>query len=446
MKSFIEMFRVNGRNYIVTFALVCTLFFLWGFCNGLIDILNKHFQSALHISKTESGWVQCANFSGYLVMAIPAGLLARRFGYKGGILTGLVIIAAGALWFMPATRIGTFPAFLAGLFILAQGLAILETIANPYATVLGPPQFGATRINIAQVCNAAGTFLAPLVGSTFILSATGESSSSNATLYIPYLGIAGMVAILAALFFFSELPDLQAEEEAKTAAAFAVGAPKTKPLWQRWHFTMAVVAQFFYVAAQIGIWSYFVNYLTSPDMPSFGPGLAHYFPSNMVFAKEGVYRFTEQGGGILLSLGGFGLFIAGRVIGSALVRVLGGHFALALFGLINTVMMILIVLRLGWISVIALFASFFFMSIMYPTIFALGIRGLGESTKFASSLIVMSIAGGAVMPFVMGYLADVSGSMSTGFIMPLFCFAVVMVYAALWPALERMDAGHEVAD
>jgi FHS family L-fucose permease-like MFS transporter len=446
MKSFLDMFRLNGRSYLVTFTLVCTLFFLWGFCNGLIDILNKHFQSSLNISKAESGWVQCANFSGYLVMAIPAGLLARRFGYKGGILIGLLIIAAGALWFMPATRIGTFPAFLTGLFILAQGLAILETIANPYATVLGPPQFGATRINIAQVCNAVGTFIAPLVGSTFILSATGEASSSNATLYIPYLGIAGMVAVLAVLFFFSELPDLRAEEESPAAASAQVATAGTKPLWQRWHFTLAVVAQFFYVAAQIGIWSYFVNYITSPEMPGFGKGLADYFPSNMIFQKDGIYHFTEQGGGILLSLGGFGLFTLGRISGSALVRIMGGHLALSLFGVINTIMMILIVLKLGWVSVGALFASFFFMSIMYPTIFALGIRGLGDATKLASSLIVMSIAGGALMPFLMGYLADVSGSMSIGFLMPLGCFAFVMVYAMAWPSLERLDSGHEVAD
>ncbi|MEJ0000089.1 MAG: L-fucose:H+ symporter permease [Verrucomicrobiota bacterium] len=447
MKSFLELFRgPGGRSYAFPFALVCTLFFLWGFCNGLIDILNKHFQSALNISKAESAWVQCANFSGYLVMAIPAGILARRYGYKGGILIGLAIIAAGALWFLPATRIGTFPAFLGGLFILAQGLAILETIANPYATVLGPPRFGAARINLAQVCNAVGTFLGPLIGSQFVLSATGTASSSNATLYIPYLGIAGLVVVLTVCFVFAELPDIAAEEEAPAGAPSAAGPARVKPLWRRWHFTLAVVAQFLYVAAQIGVWSSYVNYLTSGETPGFGAGFAAWFPANMIYAEGAQFHFTEQGAGILLSLGGFGLFILGRLAGSALLRVLSAHVALALFGVVNTVLMVLIVARLGWVSVGALFLSSFFMSIMYPTIFALGIRGLGEATKLASSLIVMAIAGGAVMPIVMGWLADVSHSMSIGFLMPLGCFAFVTVYAAAWPALERHDSGHEVAD
>src|SRR5271168_3825544 len=164
MKNFLNMFRTaEGKNYAITFALVSTLFFLWGFCNGMIDVLNKHFQNSLHISKAASGFVQFANFIGYFVMAIPSGLLARRFGYKGGILIGLTLIATGALWFIPATWIGTFTAFLAGLFILAAGLAVLETIANPYTTVLGPEEMGATRINLAQTCNALGTFFGPLV-------------------------------------------------------------------------------------------------------------------------------------------------------------------------------------------------------------------------------------------------------------------------------------------
>jgi FHS family L-fucose permease-like MFS transporter len=209
---------------------------------------------------------------------------------------------------------------------------------------------------------------------------------------------------------------------------------------------LAVVAQFFYVAAQIGIWSYFVNYIASPEMPDLTKSMTGFFPSNMVFEKNDAYRFTEQGAGILLSIGGFGLFTLGRLCGSAVLRVLSAHTTLTVFGLINTIMMILIVMKLGWISVIALFLCFFFMSIMYPTIFALGIRGLGDYTKLASSLIVMSIAGGALMPFVMGYLADISNSMSIGFVMPLFCFAFVTVYAAIWPWLERLDTGHDVAD
>lgn len=430
----------DGKSHFVTFSLVCTLFLLWGFCNGMIDILNKHFQDSLHINKMESALVQFANYMGYFFMAIPSGLLARRFGYKGGILIGLALIALGAFWFIPATQIDTYWAFLTGLFVLATGLTLLETIANPYTTVLGSPQMGATRINLAQTCNAVGWILGPLVGGQFVLSATGEANTSNSTLYIPYLGIGLVVVILVVLFARSELPDLQAEEEpgeTKTASE--------KPLFQRWHFLLAVLAQFLYVSAQTGIFSYFVNYVTSPDMPSLSQDLAQLLPANMTTLHETVYRITDRGASVLLSFGGFGLFLIGRFIGSLLLRVTPAHSTLAFFALADAVMMVLVVLPLGWISVTALFLSFFFMSIMYPTIFALGIRGLGEHTKLGSSLIVMAIVGGAVMPLFMGWLAD-NFSMRVGFLMPLICFAYITGYAIFWPLLEKKDTGHAVAD
>ncbi len=446
MKNLVNMFRVNGRSYAITFALVSTLFFLWGFCNGMIDVLNKHFQNSLHISKAESAWVQCANFLGYFFMAIPSGLLAKRFGYKGGILIGLVLIAAGAFWFIPATGIGTFAAFLAGLFVLATGLTILETIANPYATVLGPPEMGATRINMAQTCNALGTLVGPLIAGTFILSSTGEANTSNSTLFIPYLFIAALVIVLIVLFWKANIPDLQAEDEARVAAESGQAALASKPLLARWHFTLAVVAQFFYVAAQIGVWGYFINYVTSADMPILSERLAKLFPAGWTFLDQsGVgYHITDLGGSKAFA-GGILCFLAGRFVGSMVLSVCSAHRTLAVFGLINSIMMVLIIMHLGWISVFALFASCFFMSIMYPTIFALGIRGLGEHTKLGSSLIVMAIVGGAFMPFAMGWLAD-TYSMRIGFIMPLICFLYVMFYAAFWPALERLDAGRDVAD
>jgi FHS family L-fucose permease-like MFS transporter len=208
MKSFLEMFRINGKSYAITFTLVSTLFFLWGFCNGMIDVLNKHFQNSLHISKAESGFVQFANFIGYFVMAIPSGLLAKRFGYKGGILIGLALIASGAFLFIPATWIGTFAAFLICLFILATGLTLLETIANPYTTVLGPPTSGPARINMAQTSNAVGTLIGPIIAGHFILSSTGIANASNGTLFIPYLFIAGVVAVLLVLFWTADIPDL----------------------------------------------------------------------------------------------------------------------------------------------------------------------------------------------------------------------------------------------
>ena len=448
MKSALGMFRVNGKNYLVTFLLVSTLFFLWGFCNGMIDVLNKHFQNSLHVSKTQSAWVQCVTFGGYFFMAIPSGILAKRFGYKGGILIGLGLIAAGAFWFIPATGIGTFAAFLSGLFVLAMGLTILETIANPYTTVLGSPEMGAARINMAQTCNALGTLIGPIIAGSFVLSSTGEANTSNSTLYIPYLFVGGLVVVLFVLFWIAQIPDLQAEDDAHVPVGTQVTAraPGSKPLFARWHFTLAIGAQFFYVAAQIGVWGYFINYITSADMPILSESLAKSLPAGWTFADPtgAGYHVTDLGGSKAFA-GGIFCFLAGRIFGSAILSFCSAHLTLAAFGLINSVMMILIVLHLGWISVFALFASCFFMSIMYPTIFALGIRGLGEHTKLGSSFIVMAIVGGAVMPFLMGWLAD-TYSMRIGFVMPLICFLYVMFYAAFWPALERIDTGHEVAD
>ena len=459
MKSFLEMFRVNGRNYALTFALVSTLFFLWGFCNGMIDVLNKHFQNSLHISKAASSFVQFANFIGYFVMAIPSGLLAKRFGYKGGILIGLALIASGAFFFIPATWIGTFAAFLTCLFILATGLTLLETIANPYTTVLGPPVSGPARINLAQTCNALGTLIGPIIAGFFILSSTGEANTSNSTLFIPYLFIAAVVVVLVVLFWKANIPDLQGEDDAVVIASGQ--ATSSKPLLARWHFTLAVGAQFFYVAAQIGVWGYFINYVTSPDMPNLPDWMVKIFPSGWTYfgyphmndatghvvaitTAPQAWHVTDFGASWAFS-GGILCFLVGRLTGSILLSFCSAHLTLAIYGLINSVLMALIIFHVGWASVAALFLSCFFMSIMYPTIFALGIRGLGAHTKFGSSLIVMAIVGGAILPFIMGKIADLYG-MRMSFSMPLFCFAYVMVYAAIWPALERLDTGHDVAD
>ena len=181
MKKLTDIFRTaDGKNYLVTFVLVTSLFLLWGFCNGMIDILNKHFQDSLHINKEQSGLVQFANYLAYFLMAIPAGLIARKFGYKGGILVGLVLIASGAFWFIHAVSIGTYSSFLLGLFVIAAGMTCLETIANPYTTVLGPPESGATRINIAQTFNGVGWILGPIVGGYFVFGGSGGGSSDAA--------------------------------------------------------------------------------------------------------------------------------------------------------------------------------------------------------------------------------------------------------------------------
>ncbi|MEI7946089.1 MAG: L-fucose:H+ symporter permease [bacterium] len=409
----------NGKNLFVTFALVTMLFLLWGFCNGMIDILNKHFQNTLHISKAQSGLVQFANYIGYFLMAIPAGLLAKRFGYKGGILIGLVLIAIGAFWFVPATKIGTYWAFLTGLFILATGMTCLETIANPYATVLGPPESGATRINLAQTFNGVGWILGPIVGGHFVFGKTAEgAAASNEGLYIPYMGVAIAVTILIIVFAFAYLPDLHNEEEVKAEAA----GKAVKPLWQRYHFVLGVLAQFFYVAAQTGIFSFFINYIV-----------------------ENVQGMTDATAKNWLGIGGFGLFMGGRACGSFVVGLMKPQKALTLYASICFVLCLIAMAGFGMVGVVALFGTFFFMSIMFPTIFALGIRGLGEHTKLASSLIVMAIVGGAIAPPFMGWIADIC-SMKIGFIVPTVCFVFIAAYGMFWKRLENGDANSDGTD
>ena len=399
----------GGKNLLVTFILVTTLFLLWGFCNGMLDILNKHFQTTVHINKFQSGFVQTANYLAYFLLAIPAGLLARKFGYKGGIIIGLVLIASGAFWFVPATRIGTYWAFLTGVFVVGAGMACLETIANPYSTVLGPAESSATRINLAQTCNGLGWILGPVVGGHFVFSRV-SSGNANGSLYVPYLGTCVVVAVLIGIFALAYVPDLHAEEEVQVEAQ---GKTK-KPLWQRWHFILGVLAQFLYVAAQAGIFSFFINYVL-----------------------ENTNGVTARQASSWLGIFGFGLFLVGRLSGSAVVSVIRPDWALASYAALN-VMLCGLVMVGGKVGLYALFGTFFFMSIMFPTIFALGIRGLGEHTKLGSSLIVMSIVGGAIAPPLMGHIADVS-SMRLGFVIPLACFGFIALYGACWRVLEGRD-------
>src|ERR1700733_1014937 len=204
----------DGQNVLFTFLLLILLFVLWGFCNGMIDVMDKHFQEVLHLSLSQSAWVQFAHYLGYFLMALPAGWLAAKLGYKGGIIAGLLLVAVGGFWFIPATHIGSFWAFLLGVCIIAAGLTFLETIANPYATVLGPEEYGATRINLAQSCNGIGWIFGPIAGGMFFYSknAAGVSTGSE-TLYIPYAAVAVVVIILAVIFYLGPVPDIKVEDD-----------------------------------------------------------------------------------------------------------------------------------------------------------------------------------------------------------------------------------------
>ncbi len=439
----------DGKNLAVTFALVSSLFLLWGVCNGMIDVMDKHFQEELHLSKSQSAWVQFAHYLGYFLMSLPAGWLATRLGYKKGIIAGLLIVSVGGFWFLPATWINgmvrtgqvsetvAFVAFLVGVCVIATGLTFLETIANPYTTVLGDRRYAPARINLAQSCNGVGWIFGPILGGLFFYSkdAMGRSTGSQ-TLYIPYVTVAVVVLVLAAAFYLAEIPEIKTKDEYHMDDA-RPGA--THSIWRHPHFVMAVAAQFFYVAAQAGIFSFFINYMTSevPPIPASIAGngwLQGWFATS----QAGLISITDKGAANLASLG-FVCFLIGRFTGAGLVKKFSAHRVLATYGALNVLITMLVFFKLGWLSVACVFLSYFFMSIMFPTIFALGIFGLGARAKQASAFIVMAIMGGAILPKLMGHIADVY-DMSRGFIMPAACFTIVAAYGLLWPRLSGADS------
>ncbi len=438
----ITLFRTaDGQSHAGTFLLVCGIFVCTGLCNGMIDSLNKHFQNSFEVSRGASAFVQFFWYLAYFALALPSGWYARRFGYRSGIVTGLGLVMVGALIVYPATLVNTFAAFLAILFLIASGLTFLETIANPYATVLGPPEYGVARINFAQSCNAIGWILGPYVVGWFVLSGTAEANTSNESLHLPYLVVAAMVGMLACAFCVAPVPDIQPPAEAKTDSS---DPARSHPLFHEWHFTLAIVSQFLYCAGQTGIFSFFINFVKD-YMPAIPPAVVEAMPPGMCYAKNGLWHVTDKGSAALLSFGGFTLFMVGRFAGSAILRFARPHITLGIYGLVNTVLMATVIFATGWLPIFALLLSFFFMSIMYPTNFALGIRGLGERTKLASSFMVMAILGGAVAPLFMGRLADWF-SMRVGFLMPLVCFIAVTAYGFFWKALFSQDMASNTAD
>ena len=454
----------DGRNVMLTFILVSSLFLLWGFLNGMIDVMDKHFQNELGLNKAQSAWVQFAHYLGYFLMSIPAGWLASKLGYKGGIIVGLLIVAVGGFWFLPATYINSlvhqgsvssstaFVAFLVGVCAIATGLTFLETIANPYTTVLGDPRYAATRINLAQSCNGVGWILGPIVGSLFFYGkdAAGRSTGSE-TLYIPYVTSAIGVIILAVIFYFSPVPDIRAHDDYHLDDS-TPGVSRS--IWTHPHFVFAVAAQFFYVAAQAGIFSFFINYMVSetPAIPaSWNEGLTSFgaragFLQNWLggwihTTGSGALGLTDKGASNLASLGLI-CFLVGRFTGAGILRRFSAHKVVGLYGAMNVLMTFIVFLKIGWISVACVFLSYFFMSIMFPTIFALGIFGLGARAKKASAFIVMAIMGGAILPKLMGAVAD-RYDMSRGFAVPMLCFAFVAWYGYWWPRLSHAESLHE---
>lgn len=670
------MFVVDGKNVLFTFCLVSSLFLIWGLLNGMIDVMDKHFQNELNLTLGQSAWVQFAHWIGYFLMSLPAGWLATRLGYRGGILTGLLMVAAGGFWFIPATSIVKFWAFLLGVCVIAAGLAFLETVANPYTTVLGSKRYGAARINIAQSCNGVGWLLGPFIGGLFFY---GE----HPKLWIPYATVAVVVLLLACVFTIAPMPDVKAKDDynidesenggdgsnkqsirkvnrglsyllllglvtaltgvfgmiswlilnslnvGPRLVGFASKLPRpawlpvtadsallitivlggcalilvgaiwlvavTKRLthhsvWSHEHFTGGVLAQFSYMAAQASIFGFVINYMVAepPSLPSswleagqstwvsfearttlaksdfknvqalteklsapadpvseflasrlsestkvtlaqyqaraasesaarvaiqqdlkgiinpkdkdkgkeplYTPErfskvalsdktkevlaqvlaaraaceqargdkakeklaeeavkrseprlnrllLADAYPNELAF-QDGVVSITDRTAAnlvIILSA----CFLLGRVTGSWLLRRVSAHKLVGLYGLLNILFSLLVFCKIGWLSVASVFVIYFFMSIMFPTIFALGIFGLGKRAKGASAFIVMAIAGGALLPKLMGAISE-HYDVSKGFIVPLVAFIGVAAYGYLWPKLSRAESLHGV--
>jgi len=402
----------SKNKFLFAFVLVTSLFFLWAFLHNTNPILIPHLKKACQLSDTQSSFIDLAVYFGYFLVAIPAGLVMHKYGYKRGIIIGLCLYAAGALLFIPSASARSFALFLAALFILAAGATFLETVANPYISILGPKETSEQRLNFAQSFNGVGAFVAPIIGGKFILSGVEHTKeelnqmAANGTLdvylqseadtvKIPYLIIAAVVALVTIGFLFTKLPEVKESDAADTHTGFSLRVLRHP------HVMWAVIAQFFYVGAQVGVGSFFIRY--SKEVMDLGEKPASYLWGSIAMVG----------------------FMVGRFAGTFLMKFIKAQKLLLLYALINILLLVIALNTSGKVSVYAVITVPFFMSIMFPTIFALGIKELGEETKMASSLLVMSIVGGALAPLAMGLISDYTGSMQKAYIIPLLCFIAV---------------------
>lgn len=415
-----SLFIKNGVNYFGPFVAITVLFFLWGIAHGMLDTLDKNFQLMLHLEKWQSSFIQFSLYGAYFGMAIPAGLFMKKHGYKKGIIFGLILFASGALIAAGTAPLQSFILFLICLLIIGAGLATLETAANPYTTKLGPPETAERRINFSQSFNGLAWVIGPLIALYIYGNENHTEGKKMISIILPF-AIIGLVVLLVALIFTRlRLPEITEEDENMAHGAIVPtsepgdvitdvtdpGYISKKPLWKNKHFKLGIAAQACYVAAQTGVFSFLINFVTDHDMnPHFDVKDAPYFLSF-----------------------GFLLFMIGRISGSALMKYFKPTRMLALYSLIVCLLLPVVSLEFGWTSLVALYGVFFFMSLMFPTIFALAIRSLGNHTKEGASFLVMAVAGGAVFPPLMGAVADAYG-MSLGFLVPIPLFAFILYYA-----------------
>ncbi|MBE6276127.1 MAG: sugar MFS transporter [Bacteroides sp.] len=383
------------KEYVVPFILVTSLFFMWGFARAILDVLNKHFQEVMGISLAHSAMIQVMFYLGYFIMAIPAGLFIARNGYRKGVVFGLLLFGIGSLMFIPGEYYMSFNFFLFSLFVIACGLVFLETAANPYMTELGDRETAASRLNLAQSFNGLGCACAPLLVGLIVFS-----DNQDAGLSFPYM-IMGVVVLAVALMFSKiHLPEIVHEDDAMQTDT---GTGK-KGIWSHKLFVFGVLTLFCYEIAEISINSFFINYVVDDGW------------------------MNARDAAAVLSFGGLGLFMCGRFAGSWIMRYIRAEKVLFVCAVGTVVTTALVVLGLGVVSLISLILIYVFEAIMFPTIFAISLRGLGNYTKRASSYLMMTPIGGAVGPLMMGYVADQT-TMSMSFIVPLISYAVVLLYA-----------------
>jgi FHS family L-fucose permease-like MFS transporter len=396
------------KGYLFPFILVTSLFFFWGFVHNLDPILIPHLRKAFTLNYLQSSLVDFSVFIAYFVMALPAGFVMRKYGYKSGIILGLLLFGTGSLLFIPAANTREYALFLGALFIIASGLTFLETAANPYAALLGPKESSTQRLNLAQSFNGLAVVLAPIIGGEFILSGKNLTdvqkvamtpqaldaylATEAATVKGPYLILGIIILVVALIFAFTKLPEIKEEEGKKSSFANAT---------RHKHLIWAVVAQFFYVGAQVCVTSFFINIAVKA---------AH-------IDEKTASKYLGYGYGVA--------FMVGRFAGTFFMKYISPNKLLVIYAAINIVLSAIAIVSTGMITVYALIGVGFFMSIMFPTIFSLGIQGLGADTKIGSSLIIMSIVGGALIPLGMGRIADITHNIQNGYIIPLICFIVV---------------------
>lgn len=411
-----ESVPLTERRYLVPLVLVTSLFFLWALGVNLNDILIPHLKKAFSLTDTRSSLIQAAFFGGYFLAALPAGRVMERIGYRRGIIVGLLICATGTLLFIPAATVRVYGFFLGALFIMACGQSFLEVGANPYVTVLGPAESSERRLNLAQSFNSVGAVLTPVIGAAFILTNAQYSPEQLAamtpahveayraaeagTVKGPYLAITCIFLLVALMIFLARLPEMQEASDGEDKAS----APRWSAVFAHSHLVKGVVAQFFYVGAQVGVASFIIRFAQHTS-----PGL------------------SEKVAADYLKLHLLG-FMIGRFGGSGIMKVVPAPRLLAIFAACSLVAILVAITTSGVVPVWAVVVIGFFHSIMFPTIFALGVKGLGPHTKRGSSLLVMSIIGGAIVPVVMGAISDAS-NIQRAFIVPLVCYFYVLYFA-----------------